>query len=101
MLVPLFPQRTGTLEIGSAELSVGGRQRILSRTLTVEVKPLIPTGKWAWFCLDNVPYHGRTLTILYDRNGSKYKRGKGLRILVDNVEIASRANLGRLRGKLR
>lgn len=30
---------------------------------TVEVNPLIPEGKWDYFCLDNVLYHGRNLTI--------------------------------------
>ena len=25
----------------------------------VEVNPLVPDGKWDWFCLDNVPYHGK------------------------------------------
>ena len=28
---------------------------------TVEVNPLIPEGKWDYFCLDNVLYHGRNL----------------------------------------
>jgi len=25
---------------------------------------LIPEGTWDYFCLDNVPYHGRVMTIL-------------------------------------
>lgn len=50
----LFPQRAGTLEIGSAELSVGGRQRIPSQALSVEVKPLPPEGRPAGFSPNNV-----------------------------------------------
>jgi len=38
---------------------------------TVIVDPLIPADVWDWFCLDGVSYHGRTLTILWDRNGYK------------------------------
>jgi len=56
---------------------------------TLWIAPLIPSDKWDWFCLDNVRYHGRDLTILWDRNGSKYKKGKGLRIFADGIEIAN------------
>ena len=62
----------------------------------VEVNPLLPAGKWDWFCLDGVPYHGRMLTILYDKEGTKYRKGKGLRILADGVEIGASETLGRL-----
>ena len=37
---------------------------------TVEVNPLIPEGKWDYFCLDNVLYHGRNLTILWDKEAA-------------------------------
>ena len=50
---------------------------------TLEVNPLMPADKWSYFCLDNVPYHGHTLTILWDRDGSRYHVGKGLRVYVD------------------
>lgn len=61
----LFPQRAGTLEIGAAELSVGGRQRILSPALTVEVLPLPAEGRPPGFSPNNV---GRfTITAEVDR----------------------------------
>jgi len=66
----------------------------------VEVNPLVPDGKWDWFCLDNVPYHGRVLTILWDKTGEKYARGKGLQVLADGKQIARRDTLGRLTGRL-
>ncbi|MEX1363300.1 MAG: BatD family protein [Nannocystaceae bacterium] len=50
----LFPQRAGTLEIGAAELSVGGRQRILSPAIDIEVKPLPGQGRPAGFLPNNV-----------------------------------------------
>ncbi|MBD0286745.1 MAG: glycoside hydrolase [Flavisolibacter sp.] len=53
----------------------------------VEVYPLIPKGKWDWFCLDNVLYHGKMLTILWDKDGSRYGKGKGFRIYADGKEI--------------
>ena len=63
---------------------------------TVEVNPLIPVGKWDSFCLDNVLYHGRILTILWDKDGSRYQRGKGLHIYVDGKEVGHSDTLTRV-----
>ena len=63
---------------------------------TLEVNPLLPDGDWEYFCLDRVPYHGRTITILYDTSGQKYGKGKGLRIFIDGKEAASAEKLQRL-----
>lgn len=67
---------------------------------TVEVNPLIPEEDWDWFCLDNVVYHGRMLTIIWDRNGDKYGKGKGLQIFVDGDQIAHTSELSHLTGTL-
>ncbi len=66
----------------------------------IVVDPLVPADTWDWFCLDNVPYHGRTLTILWDRTGDRYRRGAGLRAFADRVEIARSDALTRVTGKL-
>ncbi len=63
---------------------------------TVEVNPLVPEGKWDWFCLDDVPYHGHSLTILWDKDGSRYHKGKGLQVMVDGKVVGQRDTLGRL-----
>ena len=55
---------------------------------TLEVNPLAPP-EWDYFCLDGVFYHGRAVTILYDRTGERYRKGRGLRILIDGTEAAS------------
>lgn len=52
----------------------------------IEVRPLVPRGAWPWFCLDNVPYHGRRLCIVWDEDGSRYHAGPGLHVFVDGVE---------------
>lgn len=49
----------------------------------LEINPLIPadpnsTNTLDYFCLENVPYHGQLVTILYDRDGKHYKKGAGL-----------------------
>jgi predicted GH43/DUF377 family glycosyl hydrolase len=62
----------------------------------VELSPLIPAGTWDYFCLDRVRYHGRWLTILFDRSGQRYGRGKGLRLFADGRQIAAAGALGHL-----
>jgi hypothetical protein len=63
---------------------------------TIEVNPLVPEEKWNWFCLDNVRYHGHILTIFWDKDGSKYSRGKGLFVLVDGKETGHSETLKNL-----
>jgi hypothetical protein len=65
----------------------------------LEIDPLAPAD-WPWFALDDLPYHGRRVSILWDRDGSRYRQGAGLHILVDGVKAASAPALGRLEAKL-
>lgn len=64
---------------------------------TVDVNPL---AAWDWFCLDGVPYHGRLLTILWDKTGAHFGKGSGLRVLAGDREIAHSANLRRFTARL-
>lgn len=87
---------------GFADLLITGLAGLRPRDdSTVEVHPLIPDGAWDWFCLEGVPYHGRSLTILWDRTGTRFKRGAGLRLFVDGRLAAHSDRLGRLKAKLR
>ena len=40
------------------------------------INPLLPEGTWDWFCLDRVPYHGHELTVIWDRDGTKYHHAR-------------------------
>jgi hypothetical protein len=62
----------------------------------IEVNPLLPEKSWDWFCLDQVPYHGRTLTITWDRSGTHYSRGAGFSIAVNNEVVATSSQLARV-----
>lgn len=66
----------------------------------VEVNPLVPVSAWDWFCLDNVLYHDRILTVLWDKSGAKYGRGKGLRVFAEGKEIAKADTITRVTGQL-
>ena len=63
---------------------------------TIEVNPLLPKDKWDYFCLDNVLYHGHNLTIVWDRDGSRYHVGKGLKVFVDGQLKGERKDLGKI-----
>ncbi len=67
---------------------------------TVEVDPLLPADAWDWFCLDGVRYHGQLLTILWDRTGEKFGRGKGFFVYANGKEAARSETLTRLSGPL-
>ena len=46
-----------------------------------DVKPLAPKA-WDWWCIDGVRFHGRDVTVLFDR----YGKGKGLVVLDEGVK---------------
>ena len=66
----------------------------------MEVNPLLPPGTWDWFCLQGVAYHGHSLTILWDKDGTRYGRGAGLVIFADGKEIARSRQFKSLSGRL-
>jgi len=66
----------------------------------IEVNPLLPVGKWNWFCLDNILYHGKIITILWDKTGAKYKKGKGLSVWCNGKKIAFANSLQKITGKI-
>ena len=66
----------------------------------IDVNPLLPDNKWDWFCLDNILYHGKIVTIIWDKTGAKYKRGKGLQVFVNGKKVAASNTLEKVTGKL-
>ncbi len=66
---------------------------------TVVVNPLIPDN-WDYFALDDVLYHGNRVSVVWDRTGQKYGKGKGLMIFANGRKIASRNDLGELKAAI-
>ncbi|WP_236059516.1 MGH1-like glycoside hydrolase domain-containing protein [Chitinophaga rhizophila] len=62
----------------------------------LEISPLIPKGKWDWFYLEEVPYHGKLVSVIWDKTGKRYGKGKGLRVMVDGREVYSGKDLKRV-----
>jgi hypothetical protein len=67
---------------------------------SLTLNPLISPGTWGYFALDGVPYHGHVLTIFYDRDGTRYRRGAGLQVLCDGQTIARTDRLQTLQVEL-
>jgi hypothetical protein len=61
------------------------------------VNPLIPEDKWDWFCIDKILYHGKKISVLWDKTGTHYGKGKGFIIFVDGEPVSSAGKLGRMR----
>ncbi|WP_448808932.1 MGH1-like glycoside hydrolase domain-containing protein [Agromyces bauzanensis] len=59
---------------------------------TVRIAPQVDQG-WDHFAAENVPYHGHNLTVLWDRDGSRYGAGAGLSVFEDGVLIHNQATL--------
>jgi hypothetical protein len=61
----------------------------------------LPPDQWSYFAIDALPYHHHLLTILWDSTGARYGKGKGMRLLVDGKQAASRKDLGTLEYELK
>ncbi|UQU62207.1 discoidin domain-containing protein [Couchioplanes caeruleus] len=59
---------------------------------TLRLAPLVPAG-WDHFALENLPYHGRNVTVVWDRDGTAYGQGRGLRVWVDGRLRHTQASL--------
>lgn len=80
---------------GYADLIVTGLCGLRPRAdETLEVNPLAQG--LSSFCLENVPYHGHGVTILWDRDGKRYGRGAGLTVFVDGTKRSHLPGLGRI-----
>ncbi len=85
---------------GYADLVVTGLVGLKPRDDDViEVHPLAPE-EWDYFALDDVPYRGRLVSVLWDRTGKRYGKGAGLHVLADGKEVARSDRLAALTAKL-
>ena len=48
---------------------------------------------WDYFAIENAPYHGHNVTVLWDRTGAHYGQGVGLRVFVDGKLATARSTL--------
>jgi hypothetical protein len=62
---------------------------------TLTIDPLAP-GTWDYFALDNLPYRGHRLAVVWDKTGQRYGMGAGLHVLVNGEKAATRPTLAKM-----
>ena len=60
------------------------------------INPLVPQDTWDYFCLDNVSYKGHKISVVYDKDGSRYNAGPGFKVYVDGVVKGESPTVGKI-----
>jgi hypothetical protein len=63
---------------------------------SVAVDPLVPEDEWSHFALLGVELGGRLHDVIWDRDGTRYGLGAGLRVLREGEVVAAAPRLSRL-----
>jgi hypothetical protein len=53
---------------------------------TLRIQPLVDAS-WDHYAVENVAYHGRNVTVLWDKNGTYYRQGAGMSVYVDGKRV--------------
>lgn len=64
------------------------------------MNPLLPEGLWDYFLLEELPYKGHKITIVYDKDGTKYGKGKGFWVEEDGSVLGRQRELKEIMVKL-
>ena len=84
------------LHSGYTDLVITGLIGLIPRDDdTLEIHPLAPA-EWDYFALDDVPYRGHQVSILWDKTGSRYGKGAGLHVMVDGKKVHTADSVGHL-----
>jgi len=62
---------------------------------TIVVHPLAPDS-WDWFALDDILYHDRRISIVWDKTGQRYGQGAGLIVLADGQKLVQSPRIERV-----
>ena len=52
----------------------------------LEIDPIVPDD-WDYFCVEDVSWHGKNVTVVYDKTGEKYGQGAGFMVALDGKII--------------
>jgi len=66
-----------------ADLVIHDLLGVLPTKYAIQCYPLIPEDAWDWFCIDNLPWQGHSVTLAWDRTGEHYSRGTGISLWMD------------------
>lgn len=75
------------------DLVITGLMGVVPRVdSALEIRPLVPQS-WDWWALDDMLIRGHRVSVFFDRDGSRYSRGKGFQIEVDGKVIYQNAEV--------
>lgn len=81
-----FPELYGGYERGRdynhslfCDLVLSGLLGIDPNGETLSADPMVPDS-WSWFRVQHIPFRGGLYTVAFDRDGTKYGKGSGVRI---------------------
>lgn len=60
---------------------------------TVRIAPQVPAS-WDRFAAENIAYHGRNLTVTWDKTGTAYGDGAGMNVYLDGSKVHTQPTLG-------
>lgn len=60
------------------------------------VDPLFAQNDLQYFCVEDVPCLGHTVSVYWDLDGTRYNMGVGLHVFCDDTKVASSHNLAKL-----
>lgn len=84
------------LHSGYIDLIVTGLIGLVPRNDdTLQIHPLAPAD-WDYFALDDVPYRGHLISIVWDKTGERYSMGAGLHVLVDGKKLHTAKTMDRI-----
>lgn len=76
------------------DLVLGGLAGICSNDDNrITINPLFINRDLEYFCADGILYHGQFITVLWDKTGERYGKGKGYLIFIDGEKVFSADNV--------
>ncbi len=81
---------------GFCDLVITGLVGLIPRDdETLEIHPLAPPD-WDYFALDDLPYRGHRVGVVWDKTGQRYQLGAGMHVLIDGAKVATSPTLSHL-----
>lgn len=66
----------------------------------LEINPLFEKDDLKYFCADGILYHDHFISVLWDKDGSRYGKGKGLIVYCDGKKIATSEEITKISTEL-
>lgn len=55
----------------------------------LQIDPMFTEEDLSYLCADGIPYHGHSITVVWDRDGSRYGLGQGLLVFCDGMKLGA------------